>query len=184
MNNIPENSCSSCERKNCPNYVRRTPLSNFGYFMLHFMLGIVCLTTVFICFMAIRWSVVYFNLDNVPGAPAVNEFVSPTDSSAELTVGLGVTVVEVGDMAESAGIDGGLVIMYIDPTSAFAGTDVEVNDGIVAVEGKPIVVFDDLRRVLITCQPGDELTLTIARFEDGSPVEREVTIELVPLAAQ
>ena len=180
-NGAPEpcTQCSTCAQKNCPNYVRRSNLSRFGVFMMHFTLGAVCAAVLFISFHAVRYTALTLtiaNLPEVPAPPAASESVPP-----EPTSGLGVTVMETGGMAQSAGLDGGLVIRYIEPDSAFSGTDVRVNDVIVAVDGTPILGFADLLSILAEHLPGDTVTVTIARFDDGSPTKFEVTATLIPL---
>jgi S1-C subfamily serine protease len=103
--------------------------------------------------------------------------------------GLGIRVVESNMLRGNATV--GVIIANVIPGSpaATAGLiplkrsrtgGIELGDVIVAIDGQPVEVGDDLLRVLDTHAPGDTITLTVARKD----VEREVVVRLGSLQQQ
>lgn len=166
--------CSNCSVKGCPNYKPRTGYALFLRVVLGVMVCALGITVVVCSFMVLRWTTAHLGSDRLPD--------TVQSTKTELTCGLGVSVMEVGSMAEGAGIEGGLVIMYLNEQNSFEGHDVKVNDVILAAEGVTVVTVYDLWTVLLAHEPGDEICVTVARFEDGTAVSRELFVTLVPLS--
>jgi S1-C subfamily serine protease len=90
----------------------------------------------------------------------------------------GALVAEVvdGSPASEAGVKGG------DHTITFQGDRVKVGgDVIVAVDGKKLILDDDLSRTIEGHKPGDTVTLTV--LHDGSLRQVKVTLGTRPIAA-
>jgi membrane-associated protease RseP (regulator of RpoE activity) len=84
-----------------------------------------------------------------------------------LLVGFGVSDEEVWDVGRLAAADGS-----DESPAALAG--VEVGDEFVSVGGAPITTFDDLHTALTPHEPGDQVTVVVAR--GGTLVELDVTL--------
>ena len=75
---------------------------------------------------------------------------------------------------------GSLIIRDISPDSSLAGTNVEIYDLIIAVDGKDLDTPDVLLDKIENGNVGDELTLTICRISDDYSVSKfDVTVKLV-----
>ncbi|MDR3344311.1 MAG: trypsin-like peptidase domain-containing protein [Oscillospiraceae bacterium] len=75
---------------------------------------------------------------------------------------------------------GSLIIMEISKDGALAGTDAQVNDLIVSVNGKKLDKSDVLLEVIQKSKPGDTLTLSLVRvFSDYTTQELTVKATLI-----
>jgi len=92
----------------------------------------------------------------------------------------GVYVAEVlsGGPSEKAGLQGATGI-----TTDSEGNEIQTGgDIITAIDGEPVVIFEDLVNYLVTqASPGQKVTLSIIR--DGKPMEVEVTLGTRPESA-
>ena len=98
-------------------------------------------------------------------------------------VRLGVTGTDLDSMTASLyGVPQGFMIVSIDEDSAFAGTDAQVNDIIVAIDGETVEELQDISNLLLRYSPGDQVTVTLYRMPEnglGEGEEIEVTITLL-----
>ena len=125
----------------------------------------------------------FFYYPDGEGGYSITEPTTPDGSTQSGSkAGLGVTV---GQLELEFNVDGiydcGLLIMSINEDSAFTGTDVRVNDLIVAAEGVAIETIDELSVVLDARKPGDKVSFTIARYENGVADTFNVTVTLIEL---
>lgn len=97
--------------------------------------------------------------------------------------GMGITAQEFVPDIPIEGYSGGLLIAEIREDGAFAGLDVKVNDLIVAFNGHASPTFAELDKVLGLCQPGDNATVTLARYKNGSAEIFDIEITLIDMAA-
>ncbi|MBP3442701.1 MAG: serine protease [Clostridia bacterium] len=75
---------------------------------------------------------------------------------------------------------GSLIIRDISPDSSLAGTNVEIYDLIIAVDGEDLDTADVLLDKIENGKVGDELTLTICRISDDYSISKfDVTVKLV-----
>jgi len=75
---------------------------------------------------------------------------------------------------------GSIIIAAMDDDSAFSGTDVEVGDIIIGVNGKDLDKSSTLLDLINKSSPGDELTLTIAHIDSDYKVSTfDVEITLI-----
>lgn len=98
-------------------------------------------------------------------------------------VRLGITGYDL-NAAEAAvyGVPRGFMIASIDEDSSFAGTEAQVNDIIVAIDGEPVEELTDISNLLLRYEPGDQVTVTLYRMPEtgiGSGEEIDVTITLL-----
>ncbi len=98
------------------------------------------------------------------------------------TPGLGITIMALElQFAIDDKYTAGLVIDTIEDYSSFVGTKVRVNDMIVAAEGEPTPTPDALKSHFADKAVGDEITLTIARYESGVATVFDVTVKLIEM---
>ncbi len=100
------------------------------------------------------------------------------------SVGLGVTVTNSPelDIEIPGGYTGGAIITEIRDFSCFVGTEVEVNDMIVAIDDQAVTNINDLTSALQTMSVGDEVTIKLARYEVGVASVFDVTVKLVDIS--
>lgn len=118
------------------------------------------------------------------GGSGGNEGSAGGNESAEQQgrAGLGITILALElEFTIDGKYTGGLVIDTIEDYSAFIGTDVRVNDMIVAVEGEASPNIEVLQKYLAERQIGDELTMTIARYSGGVASTFDVTVKLIEM---
>jgi len=97
--------------------------------------------------------------------------------------GLGITIIALElEFTIDGKYNSGMVITAFADNSSFNGTEVQVNDMIVAANGIPTPTPDDLKAHFAGKSVGDELKLTIARYKDGVATTFDVTVKLVPIA--
>ena len=82
-------------------------------------------------------------------------------------------------VAQRLGVAGGLLIVQVTPRSAAAraglrGTDDQLGDIILRIDGESVLSLRDLRAVLDRYEPGDEVEVTIIR--DGETQDAVVTL--------
>ena len=128
-----------------------------------------------------------FTIPDNPGAGGDDGIIIPgndrADDSRPLTAGFGITVMEDQSGGGLYDFEGGLVIIEMNEVNAFSGTDVAVNDIITAVNGQKVITFGELRAFLVGKNPGDELTVTVTRFKQGTPASKDYTVKLIELNA-
>ena len=108
-----------------------------------------------------------------------------SQQSSGSNAGLGITATQLElEFTIDDKYDGGLVIVEINDDSSFTGTDVKVNDLIVAMDGKATPTLDDLKSELAKMEPGDKTTLTIARYENGIATTFDQEVTLVELKSE
>ena len=101
-------------------------------------------------------------------------------NTSDKAAGLGIKAVELAlEFKIDDKYSAGLVIDTIEDYSSFIGTDVRVNDMIVAANGKPTTSVADLKSQFTAV--GDDITLTIARYAGGVASTFDVTVELVAM---
>lgn len=106
-----------------------------------------------------------------------DEFYAEEQSS---NAGLGIKAVAIQlDFKIDDKYTAGIVIDTIEDYSSFIGTDVKENDMIVAANGKPTPDVDALREHFT--KVGDDITLLIARYNNGVADTFEVTVKLVEM---
>jgi len=106
----------------------------------------------------------------------------PEDEPQSEKPGLGITITELTlQFTIENKYTAGLVLVSIEEYSSFAGTDVRVNDLIVAINGMPTPKSDDLLSFLQQKSVGDEVTVTVARYEDGVAKVFDVTVNLIAM---
>ena len=74
------------------------------------------------------------------------------------------------------------MIVSIDEDSAFAGTEAQVEDIIIAIDGETVEELQDISNLLLRYSPGDQVTVTLYRPPVngmGEGEELEVTITLL-----
>ncbi len=119
------------------------------------------------------------------GVITPNQPGSGTTEPQASTPGIGVTILEVPqlDFIIENKYTGGLVIDEISPTGALAGTGVQVGELIVAANGQACPTIAALDIQLKATGVGGEMVLTVARYDNGVAVTRDVTITLIDLSA-
>ena len=61
------------------------------------------------------------------------------------------------------GYPAGLIVSEIDPTGAFAGTDIKEGDVITSVDGVEVATFQDIYAILNQHKPGDKVKVKVYR---------------------
>ncbi len=103
-----------------------------------------------------------------------------TTPNNSVTPGIGIKAVALElDFTIDDKYTAGLVIDTIEDYSPLNGTEVQVNDMIVAANGTPTPTVDALKTQFTAV--GDDVTLTIARYNGGVPTTFEVTVKLVAM---
>ena len=106
------------------------------------------------------------------------------DSTTTPKPGIGVTIQEIIlDFTIDDLYTGGLVIVEISENGALAGTEAQVGDLIVAVNGTPCPNFDTLDAQIAATGIGGEMVLTLARYTNGVAATFEVPITLIDMNA-
>lgn len=126
---------------------------------------------------------IYGNPGGGNGGNGGNEGGNGGGSQSQGTPGLGVTVTPLElDFTIDNIYKTGLVIVTIADDSAFIGTEVAVNDLIVAVEGKPVAQVSDMSEIFAARGVGGKVDFTIARYENGVASTFNVTVTLVDIS--
>ena len=82
--------------------------------------------------------------------------------------------------AMATGIPQGFQIVSVDADSAFAGTDVQANDIITAIDGTEVTGLTDITNILSAHSPGDQISVTLYRQGSrGNEMTFDVTIALL-----
>lgn len=98
------------------------------------------------------------------------------------TPGLGITIVQQElQFTIDDRYTAGLVIYTIEENSSFTGTDVQVNDMIVAIDGMATPDTSTLKDYLASKAVGDEVTVTVARYKEGVATTFDVTVNLIDM---
>jgi len=104
--------------------------------------------------------------------------------TAEGTPGIGVTIQEVIlDFTIENKYNAGLVIIEISENGALVGTEAQVGDLIVAVNGAACPNIDTLDAQLKATGIGGQMVLTLARYTNGVASTFDVTITLIDMSA-
>ena len=96
-------------------------------------------------------------------------------------VRLGISGYDLGDEATFYGLPKGFMIASIDEDSSFAGTEAQVEDIIIAIDGETVEELQDISNLLLRYSPGDQVTVTLYRrsaydFSDGEEIEVTITL--------
>ena len=96
-------------------------------------------------------------------------------------VRLGISGYDLGDEAAFYGLPKGFMIASIDEDSSFAGTEAQVEDIIIAIDGETVEELQDISNLLLRYSPGDQVTVTLYRrsaydFSDGEEIEVTITL--------
>ncbi len=107
-------------------------------------------------------------------AASVMQSLIETGTVARGYLGVGVDVL-TPELAEAMGVEGkGMVISAITPDSPAARAGLKKEDIIVAIGGKSVDSFDQLRLIIAQNPPGSKVKLRYLR--EGKPVDVEVTL--------
>ena len=73
------------------------------------------------------------------------------------------------------------MIASIDEDSSFAGTEAQVEDIIIAIDGETVEELQDISNLLLRYSPGDQVTVTLYRrsahdFSEGEEIEVTITL--------
>ena len=96
-------------------------------------------------------------------------------------VRLGISGYDLGDEATFYGLPKGFMIASIDEDSSFAGTEAQVEDIIIAIDGETVEELQDISNLLLRYSPGDQVTVTLYRrsaydFSDGEEIQVTITL--------
>lgn len=96
-------------------------------------------------------------------------------------VRLGISGYDLGDEAAFYGLPRGFMIASIDEDSSFAGTEAQVEDIIIAIDGETVEELQDISNLLLRYSPGDQVTVTLYRrsahdFSEGEEIEVTITL--------
>lgn len=98
--------------------------------------------------------------------------------------GIGVTIQQIVlDFTIDDLYTGGLVVIEISENGALVGTDVQIGDLIVAVNGIACPSFEVLDEQISATGIGGEMILTVARYTNGVAATFEVPIILIDMNA-
>lgn len=104
-------------------------------------------------------------------------------SVAEGTAGIGVTIQEVTlEFTIDDTYNAGMVIVEINEKGAFAGTEAQVGDLIVAVNGEACPTIEALDVFLQETGIGGTMTVTLARYTNGVADTFEVPVTLIDIS--
>ena len=77
------------------------------------------------------------------------------------------------------GVSGGFLITDINADSAFAGTDAQAGDVIVAIDGEEVTKLEEISNLLLKYAPGDTVTVTLLRLDNTGSATFDVEITLL-----
>jgi len=107
-------------------------------------------------------------------ASSVMQSLIATGTVSRGYLGVGVDVL-TPELAEAMGVEPkGLVISTVTPESPAAKAGLKKEDIIVAINGKPVAAFDDLRLIIAQSLPGTKVKVRYLR--EGKPADAEVTL--------
>ncbi len=91
---------------------------------------------------------------------------------------LGITATQI-DASYGFGVDHGLIINSINQSAPVAKSDLSRGDIIVKINGNDVSSVADIQTNTKYSKPGDEVTVTVARFDElGNIVEVDIIVEL------
>jgi len=123
----------------------------------------------------------YNYFDDYFGGPVAGD--DEESDAAASTPGIGVTIQEITlEFTIEDKYDAGLVIVEINEKGAFAGTDAQVGDLIVAVNGEKCPNIDTLDVFLQETGIGGEMIVTLARYTNGVASTFEVPVTLIDIS--
>lgn len=124
----------------------------------------------------------YFNefFSNGNGDNSGEDAADPDTQSGTPGLGITITPLELQFTIDDK-YTAGLVIYTIEENSSFTGTDVQVNDMIVAIDGIATPDTNTLKNFLATKAVGDEVTVTVARYKTGVAATFDVTVNLIDM---
>ncbi len=77
---------------------------------------------------------------------------------------------------ELSGAPAGFVISAIDDDSSFAGTEAQVGDIIIGVDGETVTCLDEISNQLLKFSPGETITISLYRPSSGEDFEVSITL--------
>ncbi len=94
---------------------------------------------------------------------------------------VGISFYEVSDsLAKVYGVPAGLHIAEIDPDCDIANTPLDIDDVIVEMNGVTVRSADDVYKIILELNPGDEVTAKVVRpLEDGKDKTFTITFKLM-----
>ncbi len=111
--------------------------------------------------------------------PIINQLLSGGYVKGRVRLGItGTDTANIQNYFFSGGPEG-FMITEINEDSVFTGLDVREGDVITAVDGETVTGFDEMSNLLLKYSPGDKITLTLSRSENGDWTELEVEITLL-----
>ena len=107
-------------------------------------------------------------------ASSVMQSLIATGTVARGYLGVGVDML-TPELAEAMGVEGkGMVISTVTPESPAAKAGLKKEDVIVAINGKPVASFDELRLIIAQNPPGSKVKVKYLRA--GKPLDADVTL--------
>ncbi|MEF2918925.1 MAG: trypsin-like peptidase domain-containing protein [Acutalibacteraceae bacterium] len=122
-----------------------------------------------------------FAIPSVTIKKVVNQLIKNGYVSNRVKMGIMATEISSA-FAKAYDMDMGIAIESISVESPLNDTKVKENDIITKIDGKKVSNFVELYEVLDEYEPGDEVTLTICRYDEKNPSDNEtfkVEIELI-----
>ena len=118
------------------------------------------------------------SVDNIAFAIPVNTVVGIVDqimTKGEISSPyIGISVGNVDENLLAYGVPEGADIALVNEDSPAEKAGLQKNDVVTAANGDPIKSSDDLVKFVRSCQPGDEIVLTV--FRQGQTIEIRVTV--------
>ncbi len=113
--------------------------------------------------------------------PIINELLSGGYIKGRTRLGIMCREIS-SSMSQMSGMPRGLLITEFNEDSSFAGTEAQVGDIIVAIEGEKVESLRDVTNLLVRYAPGDQVKVTLCRPSGNFAAENqelEVTIVLL-----
>ena len=83
-----------------------------------------------------------------------------------------------GVLAHFGGVDSGAVVMDAAEGGPAAKAGLRLGDVVVAIDGEPIVTFDDLSKRLGALEPGTQVEITYRRHKEKAEGHHETTVSI------
>ena len=120
------------------------------------------------------------SIDNIGFAIPINHVKNIVTSIIEkgyiVKPYIGVSVTTVSSEMVSYGLPQGAAVKVVSEDSPAAASGLKVNDIITAINGEEITTSSELVKIVSTCQPGDEMTLTVYRQGESEQLTLTLTV--------
>ncbi len=120
------------------------------------------------------------SIDNIGFAIPINHVKNIVTSIIEkgyiVKPYIGVSVTTVSSEMLSYGLPQGAAVKVVSEDSPAAASGLKVNDIITAINGEEITTSSELVKIVSTCQPGDEMTLTVYRQGESEQLTLTLTV--------